>query len=378
MFNIIKRRSTHASKLERWLGPNKCAEFSALHKNWYGPPIALAGVPGEVYCRGGGDFVGNIDAGGFSNLWDHYNGLCKKFIRVATREQKRTCGTGFATLQAMIDAAKTGYAQTINLNFFSLVPSITGLGTDNFNTAQNGVVVGGAAPSGTVYNGSSKGAKYLRPCQSGKTLTVACANAGASGNQTNMMIADRLFAVAKTMNSTASEAVSGVPTRYQSTTSTDPDWAGGNFVYPLVTTNVPATAHNHNVCQYTDQSGNTGISFPTLAGRASTNAGNMDMASPNWFMPLAEGDTGVLALTQIQIDALVATGAISYVQSHPIAWVPALNGTSGQAWLWINNTINSAMQLVRIFDDACLYALAPASAGGSSTAIIAEITAVEG
>lgn len=112
MFNIIKRRSTHASKLERWLGPNKCAEFSALHKDWYGPPIALAGVPGAVYCRGGGDFVGNIEAGGFQNYWDHMIKRTQNALHQAFLYNKSQMATGFASLTALQDAAKAGYQQS--------------------------------------------------------------------------------------------------------------------------------------------------------------------------------------------------------------------------------------------------------------------------
>lgn len=165
------------------------------------------------------------------------------------------------------------------------------------------------------------------------------------------------------MNSTASEAVTGVPLRYQSTTSTDQDWVGGNFVYPRTYNLLPATAHNHTVCQYTDQDGNTAISFPSVAGRSSGQAQAADLATGNWFMPLADGDVGVKALSQIQIDALVASGNIEYVLAHPLYWVISTGslGSDSSQWPagWITDGINSAMQLVRVFNDACLYPYVP-------------------
>lgn len=380
MFNIIKRRSTHASKLERWLGPNKCAEFSALHQDWYGPPIALAGVPGEVYCRGGGDFVGNIDAGGFQNYWDYSIKRAKDALHQAFLYNKSQMATGFATLAALQDAAKAGYAQEIFL-WCSNGPG-TQYANDvwSFSSAPVVGAVGANAPGGTVFNSASTRAGKLRNAGSGKTLTATRGQNISTINGIAMLVCDRLFAVNKTMNSTASEAVTGVATRYQSTTSTDPDWAGGNFVYPRTYTVLPATAHNHTVCQYTDQDGNTGVSFPSVAGRASGAALGADLAQGAWFMPLADGDVGVKAITQIQIDALVASGNIEYVLSHPLYWVisPGALGSDSSTWpaFWTSDGITSAMQLVRVFDDACLYVYVPIV--NSLNATNALLTLVEG
>lgn len=379
MFNIIRQRSTHAGKLERWIGPNKAAELSALHKDWYGPPIALADVPGEVYCRGGGDFVGNIDAGGFQNLWDYSIKRAKDNLHQAFLYNKSQMATGFATLTALQEAAAHGYQQKI-------VVIAQGIGGSTFaGDGWSGAVPVGtgsaSAPGGTVYNrASSSRAAPFRNAGSGKSLTTVDCEIAAPGSSTAVpiLVCDRLFGVAKTMNTTASEAVTGVPTRYQSTTPTDPDWAGGNFVYPLVVSNLPATAHNHNVCQYTDDAGNTAQSFPSQAGVASLGANYVDLPTAQWFMSLASGDVGVRAISQLQLSAVVATGAISYILSHPIYWAIApITDTSGRLPAgFSNNGINSAMNLVRIFDDACLYAYYPYNAASLARNPI--LTVVEG
>lgn len=379
MFNIIKRRSTHASKLERWLGPSKCAELSTLHKDWYGPPIALAGVPGAVYCRGGGDFVGNIDAGSFQNYWDYSISKTKQFIRRAAVFDRTQMATGFATLQAIIDAANTGYAQNVKIS----VSGAVGVANRAYDVWRSAVPVagveGGAAPGGTAYNKDSPKAAYIRNAGAGKTLT-AVNNQIGSGVAMSYLVCDRLFAVAKTMNSTASEAVTGVATRYQSSTSTDPDWCGGNFVYPRCYTALPATAHNHTVCQYTDQDGNTGVSFPSVAGVASCARDLVDLPDFNWFMNLDAGDVGVKSITQIQLNAAVATGGIDYVLSHPLFWCPAPGLLSINGYVpspWINNHINSAMQLTRIFNDACLYMYYP-NYNGVVNSTMVNVDIVEG
>ena len=58
----IARRSTHSDRLERWLGTENVAGLTNAMKDFY-YPIAVSGVPGEVYAMPGGDFRGEIRAG---------------------------------------------------------------------------------------------------------------------------------------------------------------------------------------------------------------------------------------------------------------------------------------------------------------------------
>lgn len=169
-----------------------------------------------------------------------------------------------------------------------------------------------------------------------------------------LLLCDRLFSVAKTMNSTTTEAVTGVPTRYQSGTATAEDYIGGNFCYPETQgTTLANTAHNWTVCQYTDQDSNTAQNFVSTAGIASGTSSirHIDLATYNWFLPLASGDTGVKALTQMQCSAAVATGVLSFVVAHPIAFMPHPIA----ALVCIVDGVNTAFNLTRIYDDACLY-----------------------
>ena len=45
---------THSDRLERWLGADQVQRVTDSMREWYGPPIALAGVPGNVRAAKGG------------------------------------------------------------------------------------------------------------------------------------------------------------------------------------------------------------------------------------------------------------------------------------------------------------------------------------
>src|SRR3990172_29 len=61
---------THSGRLERWLGADNVAVISKQFRTWPGPPVALGGVPGNVYVTGGGEFVGKIDVGDYLSHQD--------------------------------------------------------------------------------------------------------------------------------------------------------------------------------------------------------------------------------------------------------------------------------------------------------------------
>ena len=162
---------------------------------------------------------------------------------------------------------------------------------------------------------------------------------------------DRIFQVNKTMASTANEAVTGVPTRYQSTTGGAVDSAEGNFLFVEIGgTALAATAHNWDNCLYTDQSGNANAALPTITGNSAGIVRRLDHPAGQWFAPLASGDTGVQKLTQMHCSASVATGVINFVIGHPIAWMPCpLVNVACMV-----DGVNTALNLRRVFDDAAL------------------------
>jgi hypothetical protein len=187
---------------------------------------------------------------------------------------------------------------------------------------------------------------------------VAC-----SITNNSLLLYDRLFSVAKTMASTATEAVTGVPTRYQSTVATDPDYAGDNFLFVEVgTTALAATAHNWTVCTYTDQGG-AASTLPSLTGNSGAIVNRFDHPASQWFAPLESGDVGIKALTQMQCSASVATGLISFVIGHPIGFMafPVINSFFPFDWL------TNRDQAPRIFDSACLAFIEPLKPATTAT-----------
>ena len=348
--------SVHASKLERYLGRDQVEDFSRRFRDWPGPPVPIANVPGKVYVAGGGDFVGHINGGLFTSFADIAEQRIRqiaKAMRQASRDAARIMGTGPTSMDAIIAAASNpGRKRRLTYSKGDIVV-VTGTWSSLFyvpGTPAAGAIAA-AAPGGTVLDKTTTGAFPFDNPTGGRVQNLTSGMFGVPGSANyGVMLIDRLGSVAKTMASTATEAVSQTLTRYQSTTPGDEDFAGGNFVMPECVTALPATAHNWNVCQYTDQSGNTGASFPSIAGISSCAANRLDMAQPNFFMPMASGDTGVLTLTQMQCSASVASGSIAFTVAHPIAVFPSSPSNS----LILLDFINSSFSLERIFDDACL------------------------
>lgn len=367
MFNIIKRRSTHASKLERWLGADQVEQMAAQVRHWYGPPIAVAGVPGAVYARGGGDFVGPITAGKFGSLADLQFERMKRIMREMSLEARLISGAGFTSLSDMISK----WTQDNNGQSLLLVKptSLTGAnGRANTVWYSSGTPVAGAAgaaaPGGTVNaKGDTGSYPIINTTTGSEGLFLVSGFAQASTSPQSIMLYDRLFSVAKTMSSTASEAVTGVPSRYQSTTATDWDYAGGNFIAPEVVSALGATAHNWDSMQYTDQDGNTGITAPSATGVSSAVANSVDLVAGLWFAPLATGDIGVKALTSMKCSASV-TGTLTWTLGHPLAMMPCLASYVYSP----QDFTNSAFGLTRMYDTACLsyFLIGTSNTGGSS------------
>ncbi len=368
-------KSVHSGQLERWLGPEVHGVSRAM-RGWYGPPIAVGNVPGDVYATGDGDFVGRLRAGYEASAWDW---AADKVRRVA--RQRATLGLGFASLTDLLTQAKT----TRQVSMFSkTIAGVQATGRAQLFWDLAGVPVAGtagvAAPGGTAYTRASAGAMTYTNAKSGGSTHVTrmqgLSTLNSNTGQLTVLLMDRLFAVAKTMSSVTTEAVTGVPTRYTNTTAGAVDSASGNFISVEGISTLSATAHNWTVCQYTDESGNTGATLPSLTGVGSLTGGrgNMDWSNALWFAPLATGDTGVLALTQMQCDASV-TGAIDFSINHPLAWLP-LGALS--AVLCSTDGIASAFNLVRVFDDACLTLGMIPTSSGVSGALYGQVELVSG
>lgn len=356
MFNlpVDNYRHVHADRIERYLGADKVAHISNAMRGFYWP-VAVHGVAGKVWAMPGGDFCGEIRGGEEVAAVERAMDTVKRIerARFARRAMSRKQLGAFANLSAIITAATSGKKQDIIFQKTGVAANAIGNSNELWTRAGQPAagVTAGAAPGGTVYTASNTGALGFKniATANGAHFTTGAVTASVAGN--SLLLYDRLFAVAKTMNSTTTEAVTGVPTRYQNQTTGAEDYIGGNFCFPAnTTTALAATAHNWTVCQYTNQGGTAAQSFTSVAGVSSCVIGGVDLAVGNWFLPLGSGDVGVKALTQMQCSAAVATGAIHFVIGHPIAILPCPVANM----MCIVDGINTAFNLTRVYDNACL------------------------
>lgn len=370
------RLGTHANQLERWLGEEEVARVSDAMKDWYGPPIALGGVPGKVFAYGGGDFRGRIEVGLEATAKGVFRTMARKARQVVHRLGRGdVVGAGFASMDEIIAAVTSGSQRFLKWQkggFTGVVAVTTSLwgGAGDPPAGANA----SNAPGGDAPTDATTGAiPFVNPGGT-DTLHILKVDALASLGAT-ALVYDRIFQVNKTMNSTATEAVTGVPSRYQSTTATDMDYAGGNFLFVEVGgTALAATAHNWTVCQYTDQSGNATQTMPSLTGNSGAIVRRLDHPVGQWYAPLDTGDTGLTALTQMQCSAAVATGVVNFVIGHPLIWVPCPIANQ----VCTVDGVNTAISLVRIFDDACLALLDVNKISTTATNFMVNVLAAHG
>ena len=376
----MRNAPVHSGRLERWLGAEAIERVSFAMKDFYAP-IALKGVPGRVYVAPGGDFYGDLRAGWEMSAADRLFDIAqrlKRGMRRVNAQQGSQLNAGFASLAALLSEARGGQLHVIPYN--KVGHTHVGNATHTqFYVAGSPTANAGAspAPGGDACNSATQGAAPFDNAASGNTQHLLSVEFNGAGNQTlfSYMLYDRIFQVAKTMNSNATESVTGVPTRYQSNTRGDPDFAGGNFLFIEVRTSLTAGAHNHDVVQYRNQAGTDAQSAPSMAGISACVANRLDHPLNRWFMPLAAGDDGIADLHQMQYTtSLIATGSMAYSIGHPLAWVPSVVGNMACQLDGLNTSFN----LVRIFDDACLATLSVIVSSVNSVAANMLINTVEG
>lgn len=373
-------RHTHSDRLERWLGADKVAQLSAAMCNreakWYGKPIAVHGVPGLVYATKDGDFIGAIDAGYEVSAIDRADDIIRRHHRMqrARMARVRRQSGAIGSLDQALAAYFGGGNRTFSFNKAGTTGVVGATNTLWFVGSQPAAgSAAAAAPGGTVPTDATTGSWAFDNPSSG-TQHFVFGNPIASVAANTLLLYDRLFSVTKTMNSTATEAVSGTPTRYQSATTSAADYAGNNFLMIECRTALAATAHNWTVCTYTDQDGNTGATLPSVTGNSGNIINRLDQPAGTWFCPLASGDTGIKNLTQMQCSAAVATGAIDFTIGHPIAFMPC--GIAN--FVCEKDGLTTSISLERIFDDACLAFLEICKSATTATTYTGTFTTLRG
>jgi hypothetical protein len=374
-------RHTHSDRLERWLGADKVAQLSAAMCNrdakWYGKPIAVHGVPGLVYATKDGDFIGAIDAGYEVSAIDRADDIIRRHHRMQRARMARVRRQSGAI--GSLDQALAAYFGGGNRTFSFLKSGTTGVvnatNTLWFVGSQPAAgAAAAAAPGGTVPTDATTGSWAFDNPTGGATQHFVFGNPIASVAANTLLLYDRLFSVTKTMNSTATEAVTGVPTRYQSTTPGAADYAQNNFLMIECRTALPATAHNWTTCTYTDQDGNAAATLPSVTGNSSNIINRLDQPAGTWFAPLASGDSGIQQLDQMQCSAAVASGAIDFTIGHPIAFMPC--GIAN--FVCEKDGLTTSISLERIFDDACLAFLEICKGATTATTYNGTFTTLRG
>jgi hypothetical protein len=341
-------RSTHAHRLERWLGAEQAEGIARRTAGWYGPPIALAGVPGKVYVTGAGDFVGPIAGGYFASFADFAEQRAKRIIRNWHKRQRSTLHTGFASLSDLITEATTG-GKSQYLMYQKTGVAGPAATSSAFLWAQGAMPSAGsngaAAPGGTIpTNATTGGFKQSDPGGS-DTLHMTTWNGLPATAVGSLMLYDHLFHVNNSVNAT-NTAVTGVPTRYQTAAL-----APGSFVSARVTTVLSGTATNFTVT-YRDQNNNVAEAAAAVAARVSSAVQTIPLTQPQWFIPLNAGDTGLRNITNVQSSG-ANTGVVDWIIGHPLAILPQPQVNVP----YIYDGINSAFNLIQIQTGACLALL---------------------
>lgn len=361
MFNINKRMSVHSGRLERWLGADRIENLSQNMAAWYGPPICMMDCPGSVWLGAGGDFSGDFDRGFFASAYDSAEDYMKRLWKAAGKADQ--LNAGFTSISDALGRASAGHVRMLHTSKTG-VTGVVGAAATLWNCAgapPTGAI-GSAAPGGRACTDATTGAIPFDNISSG-TLHLVGADASANVLYNSLLLYDRLFDVAKSMNSTAAESVTGVPTRYQSSTVTDMDYAGGNFMFPEAITALAATAHTWDAMLYRNQAGTDAQTAPALVGVSACSQSRLDMPVGSWFAPLATGDSGVMDLNSMKLGTAVATGTADWVIGHAIGFMgfPLLNIGIPFDWL------TKRQQAPRVFDDACLsYLEMPKPATGAT------------
>ena len=373
----MKNKDVNMQHLERWFGDEKIAILRENMQGWYGRPIYLVDVPGHVWIDAQGNFRGHLRGGQFMSAFDAIEDGMKRWLKSfgkgLMQPQHAQFNAGFASVSAALERASQGFSQ--RRNFAKVGPTgVLGATSSLWRVGPQPVAgaAGAAAPGGTAHTSANTGAlSFANPASGTLHLTGGSVSCNIINN--TLLVYDRLFSVAKTMNSTATQAVTGVPTRYQSTTPTAEDYAGDNFLFVEVGgTALAATAHNWTVCTYTDQDGNGAATLPSLTGVSGAAVDRLDQTA-QWFAPLASGDTGIQQLDQMQCSAAVATGAINFVIGHPLGWMsfPVVNSFFPFNWLFGADDLAP-----RVFDNACIAFLEPLKPAATATTYTGKLTLI--
>ncbi len=350
-------------RVERWLGHDKVLHLQDCMRGWYGSPINLVDVPGSVWITKDGEFVGKFAHGFFASAYDYFADYLRRNWYELSKPQYGMAYAGFTSISDALARASAGNSQR---RVFSKVgpTGVVGVTSSLWRVGPQPAAgsAGAAAPGGTAHDDTNTGAIAFSNPASG-TLHLVGADVSASVINNSLLMYDRLFSVLKTASSSTQESVTGVPTRYQSSTATNADYIGDNFGFVECFSALGAFAHNWTVCTYTDQSGAGTSTLPSLTGNNGAIIDRLDHPLQQWFAPLESGDVGIMKWTALQCSVNTVTGSALFCIGHPLGFMsfPVINSVLPFDWL------TNRDQAPRIFDDACISFLEPLKPATTAT-----------
>lgn len=342
---------THSQRLERWLGTDTVERLSLSMRNWYGPPIGIANVPGHVYATKGGEFVGAIRGGYFANLADYATQRTNRILRNAARRNRLTFHAGFTSLSDLISEATSGGKSQIMAFVKAGAAGVAARSNSLWSVGSwpASGAAGGTTGTGVALTRTTTGALAQQNAAGGDQLHLTTMTVQASVAGQILLLYDNLWNMTHTMTvDPRSCDAANPPTRYQTAAL-----APGNFFSGHVTTVLPAATPTITL-DYVDQDGNnvTGPALSTIASAAAVNT--IPFTAPNWFYPLNPADVGLRSLQNsanaINLSAAMASGVVTWNIGHPLVFCPV--GAANTPV--IIDGINSAFNLQRVYDDACL------------------------
>lgn len=257
-------------------------------------------------------------------------------------------GTGFASLSDLISEATTG-GKLQHLPFVQAGSAgVAGRSNSLWRVGSIPPIgaAGGAAGTGVARDRTSVGALGQVNPGGADTLHVIGATVQGSIGTQMLLVYDRLWDMTHTMT-VDPQAVnaSNLPTRYQTAAL-----APGNFISGEVTTVLPAATPTI-AFTYVDQAGNTAEAGPALSTIASGAAVNtIPFTAPNWRYPINTADSGVRSITNVDLSAAMASGAVTWFIGHPLLWVPMPTANVPV----VIDGINSAFAMTEVLTGACV------------------------
>ena len=345
---IPRYQSVHAQRAENWLGADL---YQALLDFDHYAPVSVFGFDAPVIAEHH-DLLGPTRVGQYCSYAEHLGEQARRWLkrlRRAMRHQDLVLPAGFSSLSDLMSEATvngkqqfTNFTKAGTTGVAGVMNSLARVGPFPAGQATAAAFAAGESPTKTTPAGLGL---PFDNAAGGDTLHLLSGVFVANVSSQLLLMYDRYYQGNWNV-ATSSQAVSGTPTRYQSTE------AKGTFCSMEVSTALGATGGQAFTLTYVDQDGNTAEAGPNgLTIVASSIVNRFPFATPDWKARLNAGDWGVRAITNLGLSAATATGNVNVFLGKPIGLVPippSANQPIGISY------VNSMFGMSKIVDDACV------------------------